>query len=189
MFDFPHDIDGWLRPDEGLALADLARGKRVLEIGSYCGLSTVCLARTAESVVSVDPHDGRSTPAPRDTTAAFWANLDRYGVRSKVKIHVGTVSDIPDGPDYCDFDLVFIDGAHDYESVQTDIAKALERLAPNGLLAFHDYRRFPGAFDGRWDPGVTQSVDELIKAENVLVSTHATIAVVQPTCCVIGLAK
>src|SRR4029077_19607237 len=36
-FRFPYDIDGWLLPEEGKALADLAKDKSVLEIGSYCG--------------------------------------------------------------------------------------------------------------------------------------------------------
>jgi predicted O-methyltransferase YrrM len=173
-FDLP-DIEGWLLPEEGEALAELARGKRVLEIGSYCGLSTVCMARTADHVTAVDYFDGRGTPNPQNTLDAFKANLDRYGVQDKVEVcH-------PDGePPLPYYDLVFIDGAHDYESVRADIYKALDALKPGGLIAFHDYRRRPGEYDGRWDAGVTQAVNELIADGAELLSTHATLAVVRP---------
>jgi protein-L-isoaspartate O-methyltransferase len=71
-------------PAEGKALAEMARGKRVLEVGSYCGLSTVCMARTAKHVVSVDPHDGRGTAESRGTPGGVPGNLERYGVTDKV---------------------------------------------------------------------------------------------------------
>jgi predicted O-methyltransferase YrrM len=174
-FRFPHDVEGWLLPEEGKALADLARGKRVLEIGSYCGRSTICMAQTATHVTSIDPHDGRATPRPRNTFAEFCANLDRYGVASKVSSREPGY--IPDTPKY---DLVFIDGDHAYESVRRDIQQSVDLLAPGGLLAFHDYRTSPGEFDGHWDAGVTQAVDELLTAGGELVTRHATVAVVRP---------
>jgi predicted O-methyltransferase YrrM len=177
-FKFPHDVEGWLLPEEGRALADLARGKRVLEVGSYCGRSTVCIAQTADHVVSVDPHDGRGTPRPKGTFDSLRDNLDRYGLRN-VKTLVGTMTDgtadflVP-------FDLIFIDGAHDADSVRADIKASLPLLNDGGLLAFHDYRNRPGEHDGRWDPGVTQAVDELIAGGGELLSTHGTLAVVRP---------
>lgn len=36
-------------------------------------------------------------------------------------------------------DLVFIDGAHDYESVRYDIEAADRKVRPGGILAGHDY--------------------------------------------------
>jgi predicted O-methyltransferase YrrM len=174
-FAFPHDVDGWLTQREGLALAELARGKSVLEIGSYCGKSTICLAQTAEAVMSIDPHDGRGTPRPRNTKDEFLANLARYGVDQKVN-SARALTDIAI-PEY---DLIFIDGAHDYESVSSDIQKSLEKLAAGGLIAFHDYREHPGQYDGRWDEGVTQAVNEFLSAGAELVSTHDSLAVVRP---------
>lgn len=171
------EIEGWLHPEEGKALTELACGKRVLEIGSYCGLSTVLIAKTAKHVVAIDPHDGRATPKPQDTLAALQRNLSLHGVEKKVDIVLGTTSTVDvEGP----FDLVFIDGAHDLESVRLDIAYATDRLASSGLIAFHDYRKNPGDYDGRWDPGVTRAVEELIAAGAELLSTHATLAVVRP---------
>lgn len=178
-FDFPHDVDGWLLWEEGKALADLAVGKRVLEIGSYCGKSTICMARGAVSVTAIDPHDGRATPKPKDTLKELGHNLEAYGVAGKVDVRVGTVDDYAGIP-VKSIDFAFIDGAHDYESVKKDIAFTLPRLTPGALLAFHDYRSVPGEFDGRWDPGVTRAVHELIAAGGQIVSRHATLAVVRP---------
>lgn len=167
-FRFPYDVLGWLTQEEGKELWHLAKGKRVLEIGSYCGRSTICLAQSAFAVVAVDYFDGRGTAEPRNTHSAFVENVKRYGVASKIE----TAS--PDEPfAEAGFDLVFVDGAHDYESVRRDIERAVEALAPDGLIAFHDYR-------SAQDPGVTQAVDELLAAGGELLSTHATLAVVKP---------
>jgi hypothetical protein len=164
------EIDGWLRPEEARGLAILAKGRRVLEIGSYCGLSTVCLARTAASVVALDPHDGRGTPVPQNTLPALRRNLARYGVAGKVEVRVGVSGEPWPGDE---FDVVYIDGDHSAEAVRRDIAHALACLAPGGLLAFHDYR-------SPHDPGVTEAVDELLAAGGELLSTHETLAVVRP---------
>ncbi len=176
-FLFPADVEGWLLQSEGRALADLATGKKVLEVGSYCGRSTVCMAQTADVVYSIDPHDGRATPRPKGTFDTLHDNLARYGLRN-VKTMVGTLDEMADL--LPDFDLVFIDGAHDYESVMSDIRHARTILAPDGLIAFHDYRNHPGQHDGGWDPGVTRAVDELVAEGGELLSTHATVAVVKP---------
>lgn len=177
MIQFPHKIDGWLTELEGRALARLAIGKRVLEIGSYCGRSTVCLAQTAEHVVSIDPHDGRGTPDPRDTYEAFAANLKAYGVSKVVTAIRGTLDNqkLPGK-----FGLIFIDGAHDIKSVRRDTDRAIELLAADGLLAFHDYRTKPGEYDGRWDAGVTEAVNEILDGGSELVERIGSIAVVRP---------
>src|SRR5262245_23187686 len=179
-FKFPHDVEGWLAVPEGEALADLAAGKRVVEIGSYCGKSTVCLAQTAESVASIDPHDGRDTPTPGGTLERFRDNLERFGVADRVAIHVGTADQVAPTLPARSFDVAFIDGAHDERSVQSDILHALRLLRPGGLLAFHDYRKYPGEFDERWDPGVTAAVDELLASGATLERRFRSVAIVRP---------
>ena len=49
-------------------------------------------------------------------------------------------------------DLVFIDAAHDYQNVKTDILKYTPKLKPHGLLTGHDIDY----------PGVNQAVNELV---------------------------
>lgn len=168
---FPRGIRGWLRPDEAKVLADLATGKRVLEIGSYCGLSTICLARTADHVTAVDYFDGRGTPTPMDTLPAFKTNIERYGVADRVTI-CHPDAELP----LSEYDLAFIDGAHDADSVRRDIDKALAVISPQGLLAFHDYNQ-------HGDEGVKLAVDELLNDGATLISTTSSLAVVKPPAC------
>lgn len=161
---FPSDIAGWLSEDEGAELSRLAAGKRVLEIGSYCGLSTIMLARTAEHVTAVDYFDGRGTPHPCDTLEAFTANVERHGLTDKViACHPDDALPLPE------YDLVFIDGAHEYEAVKADIERALAVLSPDGLIAFHDYKHPSHA-------GVEKAAHEC----GEVISVTDTLAVVRP---------
>lgn len=164
---FPHDVEGWLDVEEGRQLAELARGKQVLEIGSYCGRSTVCLARTAEHVTAVDFFDTPGVEFYRDYSEKFDKSLERHGVAHKVTKHR------PEDELSGEFDFAFIDGAHDYDSVTRDIEKVLAVLVPGGLIAFHDYRN-------GIDPGVDKAVGELLGGGAEMVSLTKSLAVVRP---------
>ena len=174
-FPFPTEIPGWLHPEEGRALADLSKGKRVLEIGSYCGKSTVCIARSASSVTCVDYFDGRATPEPQSTFETFQASCKKYGVSDKITLCHPDES-IPQ-PGY---DFIFIDGNHDREFVEKDIQKSLAVLNEGGLIAFHDYRLKPNEFDAGWDEGVTQAVNAFVASGAEIIARHKTLAVVRP---------
>ena len=84
-------------------LTRIAGARRVLEIGTLGGYSTICLARGvgAEGAVVTLEHD------PRHAEVAA-RNLDRAGVADRVQIVVGAALDtLPTLSG--DFDLVFID--------------------------------------------------------------------------------
>lgn len=177
---FPSEIDGWLSEVEGNALRQLCDGKCVLEIGSYCGRSTVCIAQVAEWVVAVDPHSGlETTTKPRDTYMTCKANLARYQC-DNVDVVRATAEEWSAAYNGPPFDVVFIDGNHQWEAVNRDIRIAERVLAAGGLIAFHDYRLTPYEHDGRWDAAVTKAVDQYIAGGATLVSRHGTIGVVKP---------
>lgn len=168
MFRFPSEVDGWLLESEGLALHEWAIGKRVLEIGSYCGRSTICMAQSAREVVSVDPHDGRGLGG-KATLPEFLRNLDEWGLRDAVTVMVGVVGDVPlKGT----FDGVFIDGCHSYESVRRDIAIAESVLETGGEIAFHDY--------WRGEPGVVRAVNEYMEEGARMRMVADRVAIVKP---------
>lgn len=167
---FPQDVRGWLTHEEGLALSELASGKAVLEIGSFCGLSTICMAQTAEIVHAVDPFDARATTHAGfgTTLEEFEWNTERHGVQDRITVHRGT-SETLRLPKQS-IDLVFIDGNHSHESVLIDAKIAANVLRPGGLAAFHDYQ-------SGCDPGVDSAVEELISKGGKLLRVVGTIAV------------
>ncbi|MBN9119687.1 MAG: class I SAM-dependent methyltransferase, partial [Planctomycetes bacterium] len=141
-FQPPEAVPGWLTLGEARLLWRAAAGRDVLELGTACGRSTVCLGQSARRVVSVDVAD--------QSEAAEWVR--RFGCADRVEFRRGDAGEVCrglSGP----FGLIFIDTLHDAASVSRDIGAALPVLAPGGLLAFHDYP------DPGW-PDVRRVVDE-----------------------------
>lgn len=171
-FRFPDDVTGWLSEEEGRALFDLAQGKRVLEIGSYCGRSTICMAQSAERVTAVDPFDGRATTDPRGTFTEFLINIRRYGVHRQIQPLQGAIQDIAPNLEE-GFDLVFIDGAHDEASVRRDLQIAHRLLKAGGLVVCHDYGRGT-------DPGVDAAVSSWVGQGARPIARHGSLVVLQP---------
>ncbi|HSV93742.1 MAG TPA: class I SAM-dependent methyltransferase [Desulfobacterales bacterium] len=136
-----------------------------LEIGSYCGRSTVCLGlacRDAGQVlIAVDHHRGSEEQQPGeeyfdpalfdpasgrvDTLRRFRETLARAGLEETVAPVVcgsALAARAWSGP----LGLVFIDGGHAAQSVQADYDGWSPRLPPGGLLVFHDV--YPNPADG-----------------------------------------
>lgn len=153
-------VRGWLTKREAAALKFLATDKIVLELGSYEGLSTVCLAETAKMVHAVDWHrcdadTRRLVPGTTSTLETFVNNLRAKGLDSKVTVHVGAFEDVL--PRFADaqFDLVFVDGNHSRATVVNDAKQACRLVKPGGVIAFHD-----------WDePQVVHAVTEVMGRE------------------------
>jgi predicted O-methyltransferase YrrM len=125
-----------ITPEETERLGELAKGRRVLEIGAAHGYSAIAMAAAgAEHVVSVDPHEQMGTLGP------MLANLNAAGVDERVTI----VQDISARamPRLAAagerFGLVFLDGDHTLPVVTAEIAWSGWLLEPGGYLAVHDY--------------------------------------------------
>ena len=112
-------------------------GLRVLELGTHCGESTLLIASHSyvDSVDTVDRH--RYAPAMHRLAELVRSEL--------VSIHVDEFFDFMAACEDESYDLVYIDGDHDYNSVFRDLRSA-ERLIPaGGMIAGHDYAdNFPG---------------------------------------------
>ena len=131
MADLP---DGWLTGADQRALQTLAFDKTVLELGAWKGRSTVVLSEAAKYVVSVDRHEGIEQAGGEDSLP------DYLGVARdlpNVAIVVASFADFVPLLAARRFDLVFIDGDHDYANVQRDITLALMLDPP--VIAFHDW--------------------------------------------------
>ena len=151
--------------NEAYALADLARGKTVLEMGAWEGFSTVVLASVADHVTSVDWHQGDDHAGQADTWTSFIENIVRYQVADRIEvIRERFEAALPQlAVDGRQFDGCFLDAQHDYESVSRDIGLALPVLKPGAFFAFHDY----GRCEATGHPGfaVTEAADQLVGIE------------------------
>lgn len=147
-------------------LAELAKDRTVLEVGSWYGLSTIVMARTAAMVHAVDWHRGDAHAGRRETLTVFWANLERYDVRDRVVVHVGRAEVVLPMLREASFDLAFVDGFHETKAVTRDARLILPLLRPGALLAFHDYGRF----------GVRPAVDALNLRQVSLTGSLAVVA-------------
>jgi predicted O-methyltransferase YrrM len=129
---------GMLTVEEATKLAELARDKVVLEIGSWCGLSTVVMAKEAKQVYALDWHCGDEEMGPHDTLGELRQNALNNRVNHKLIYLVGRSQDVLPKLAANSFGLVYVDGAHDYYSVRHDGEHAF-RLAP--VVVFHDADR------------------------------------------------
>lgn len=168
---------GFMPPDEGDALYDAALaaaaavpGAPFVEIGSYCGRSTIWLAAAARAagtvVFAVDHHRGSEENQrgwehhdpdvvdPRtgrmDTLPFFRRTLEDAGLED---VAIAVVGQSPRVAAHWPADgaaLVFIDGGHGVEPATADYLGWSPKVAMGGTLAIHDV--FPDPADGGRPP-------------------------------------
>jgi len=173
---YARTVKGFMPDDEGAALFDAARragartrGATFLEIGAWCGKSTVYLGAAAEAtgavVFSLDHHHGSEenqagwehhdlevvdARTGRIDTLPLWRRaVETAGLEASV---VGLVGDSPTVAvrwrtplDFC-----FIDGGHGADPAWADFRGWSPHVVVGGLLAIHDV--FPDPADGGRPP-------------------------------------
>jgi MMP 1-O-methyltransferase len=164
---------GFMPPAEGLALhetaAAYARAGPVLEIGSYCGKSTIYLAAGARAeaqvTITVDHHRGSAEHQPGweyhdpalvdpgagriDTLPELRRTLTAAGLEDDVIVIVGRSAAVA-ALWHTPLGMVFIDGGHTDEAAQADYESWTPLVASGGALAIHDV--FPDPADGGQAP-------------------------------------
>ena len=174
--DLPADIDaikGFLAPDEAQALYDSAllaacEGP-VLEIGSYCGKSTIyiglaCRAHNS-TLFALDHHRGSEEhqlgemfhdpdlydagEAIVDTFHEFRRNIRKAGLE-EVVVPIVAGSEAAARQWQTPLSMVFIDGGHSLEAALMDYRCWMPHLRRGGVLAIHDI--FANAYEGGQAP-------------------------------------
>lgn len=152
---------GFLDSEEGLKLFDMACQASThgpcLEIGSYCGKSSLYLGagcRTNGSILfSIDHHRGNEEQQPGeaycdpdlvdshtgriDTFDFFRATLERAGLEDTV-VPIVSHSKVVARRWATPLSLVFIDGGHTFEAAFTDYQAWAGHVLPGGYLMIHD---------------------------------------------------
>ncbi|KMO94906.1 class I SAM-dependent methyltransferase [Streptomyces roseus] len=165
---------GFMPVREGLALYEAAAGAGslglpLLEVGTYCGRSTILLADAAReagvAAITVDHHRGSEEQQPgweyhdpsvvdpevglMDTLPTFRRTLHKAGLEDRVIAIVGRSPQVAaawGGK----LGFVFIDGGHTDEHAAGDYEGWAPHVAEGGTLAIHDV--FPDPADGGQAP-------------------------------------
>jgi len=144
-----------------LSVVKYTNAKRILEIGTFDGFTALNLATNlgdGGEVCTLDlPQDGKSPLQsisnvcdPRIVGSKFRGEEETKQVRQ-----LWADSTKADWKEFgSPFDLILVDGCHDYPYVKTDSSNAIRRVRPGGTVFWHDYGQFPS---------VSRAVDELAR--------------------------
>jgi len=177
LFALARGVKGFMPDDEGAALFDAALraggagsvSGTFVEVGAWCGKSTVYLGAAAEAtgstLFSIDHHHGSEENQPgwehhddevvdpatgRIDTLPFWRRtIDDAELGSSVVGVVG-ISSVIAAHWRTPLDLCFIDGGHGDEPARADFTGWSPHVAMGRWLAIHDV--FPDPADGGRPP-------------------------------------
>ncbi|WP_338763645.1 class I SAM-dependent methyltransferase [Massilia sp. METH4] len=149
-----------------VSLARLTGAQSFFEFGTYMGATTLLLATNSPDsahVTTVDlPPEAIDTAAAddaalvlqddtandnflrREFAAKGGACIDRAPAAIQAKVtrllqDTRTIDPVAQGL-AGRFDFIFIDGGHDYDTIASDTAVALQLARPDAVIAWHDYR-------------------------------------------------
>lgn len=133
------EVFGYFNYGECKVMQALCVGNTVLEIGSFYGKSTLCIAEVAKRVITVDTfkaHDNGVIQMEEFTTFdTFRKNIKGY---HNILPLVGRSEDVIPALDI-EVDVAFIDGLHEYEQVKKDSEVCFPKLRDGGVMVFHDF--------------------------------------------------
>jgi len=125
----------------------LPNGSTIVEIGSFKGRSTCCLAYGCKSsdkhVFAIDTFSGNDSDFQsgkcfeRPFLDEFKSNIERCGLTPYVTAIPGWSSEVAKTWDK-DIHLLFIDGSHVYEDALADFRNFYPHVVSGGIVAFHD---------------------------------------------------
>ena len=168
-----NSVKGFLDHDEGICLYNhaLSSSKKgpILEIGSYCGKSTIYLATAAKeyncSVYSVDHHTGSEEnqvgweyhdielfdeeTGKINSFPEFMRNLRKANLLDTV-IPIVSDSSLVSRDWKIPLSMIFIDGGHTMEAAFNDFNNWKDKIIKGGILAIHVV--FPNPDDGGRPP-------------------------------------
>lgn len=148
-----NNIKGWMTPKELQWLYERAKMMRaVVEVGAWLGRSTHALLSGCPGTVYVvdDWKLGEGGLTRRQAFGEFLQNVGAFKHLQSMRMSsIRASKAFQDGS----VDMVFLDAAHDYDSVMADLEAWKPKVTK--LICGHDYSKV-------W-PGVVQAVDEFFQ--------------------------
>lgn len=164
------NIDGFLSRNEALGLyktaSSLAMNSVAVEIGSWKGKSTYCIAKglRKSKLIAIDPFDASGDPASEVTYNSkqgekpllqqFKSKMNELRVLDRIEIYQGYSQDFAGS--IGDIDFLFIDADHSIDGCNSDFVGYADSVKIGGYIAFHDY------YPSRKDLGPTWVIDNKV---------------------------
>lgn len=129
---FPDEVNLQIAPEQGALLTVLTRlagAHRAVEVGTFTGYSSVCIARglaPGGQLVCID-----ASREWTDVARGWWTRAD---VAGRIELRVGDAHQLVPALEDTPVDLAFVDA--DKEGYPLYYTALLERLAPDGVMAF-----------------------------------------------------
>lgn len=158
-------IDGWLTASEASQLYDIAKNATgpIVEIGSWHGRSTAVLAHGSmagnrQPVYAIDHFKGsddslvqeQMQAGNRPSEAKLRSNLSACGCNGLVNV---LAMDTEKASEHvASAGMLFVDGAHDFPSVSSDLQLYLPKIKRGGVVALHNSD----------EPGVADAIEQEI---------------------------
>lgn len=189
-----NDVKGFMDTEEGGHLYRMALQASLsgpcLEIGSYCGKSSVYLGsacrENGQVLFSIDHHRGSEEQQPGeeyfdpelfdcrvsriDTLRFFRDTIERFGLQDTV-VPIVSTSETASRSWATPLSLVFIDGGHSYEAAGTDYRCWARHIISGGVLLIHDIFKNPDEGGQAPYQVYRQALESGIFAEHSMVKT------------------
>jgi predicted O-methyltransferase YrrM len=186
-FEFPRNEKPINTPLDDLVrlalITKIVQPKNVFEIGTFKGRTALNFALNSPpecKVYTLDlPPDAkqaakqRALPADQVIINASTPGIDYKGkdVSGKITQLWGSSLEFDFSPYFGNMDIVYVDGAHDYDAVIQDTINAKKMLRPGGVLIWDDFADYGD------QNGVTRAVLESIPGSEVIQVEHTHLAV------------
>jgi caffeoyl-CoA O-methyltransferase len=123
----PHMLSGHYQGRVLSFLSKIMQPKRILEIGTFTGYATICLAEGL-----TDDGEIHTIEVNREMEEMLNSHFKLTNVEKKIKLYFGDAAQIISDLPYTDFDLVFIDA--DKKNNYTYFERVFDKVRHGGLI-------------------------------------------------------
>lgn len=157
-----------------LSVAKYTNAQRILEVGTFDGFTALNLAANLGNGGQVATLD---LPPERQAAVEQISNVSDFGIvgsKFRGENEVNKIRQLladsteADWTDFgSPFDLILIDGCHDYRYVKSDSLNAIRHIRPGGTVFWHDYGQCVD---------VSKALDELAREYQIVAITGTRLA-------------